>query len=164
MDKQTLERLMIDEALGALEPDVSLLLSAYCETLSNCDAELAAWQRVAAGARAAMPEQATEELPPFAAPVRLSRPWRLARIGVSIAAVLAIGVGIGLRMAPQPSHPPQSNVTVQSTTTEMPRSAGVSDFWSSQRLMASAQQPERLATSTWHWTSPIAEPEIGETK
>jgi hypothetical protein len=67
-------------------------------------------------------------------------------------------------MARQGSHPPESNIAVQSNKTEMPRAAGVPDFWSSQRLMASAQQQERLATSTWHWTSPIAEPETGEIK
>ena len=51
MDDATLDRLMIDDALGALEPDVSALLAAYTASLPQNEQRRADWRALAERAR-----------------------------------------------------------------------------------------------------------------
>ncbi len=164
MDQATLERLILDDALGALPSDASALLAAYVQTLPGGNERLAAWQRVAATARTAMPTELAAPLPPFSAPKHTSNPWRIGAIGLAAAAVLAMGVGIGLWMPRRVAAPTQVAVVPQPIVVEMRSSGGVHDFWSSQRLLASAMQEKHEPSSAWHWSSPVSEPEFGVTK
>jgi len=164
MDQETLERLMLDDALGALSVDASELLAAYARTLPGGDERLAGWQRVAATARAAMPSESAEALPPFPVRRTVSNPWRMVRMGLSVAAVLAIGVAIGSWMPRGPGAPAQVAVVTQAIVAEMPSGGGVRDFWSTQRLLASALGRKHESPSAWHWTSPITQPEMDGVK
>jgi hypothetical protein len=164
MDDETLKRLMIDDALGALSPDVSSLLSAYSETVPAGKSERSAWRSLAMDARRALSQQTVEDLPPFPATQRISLPWRFARIGISAAAMLAIGVGIGLRMPRAVPPRPEVAVAVQPAATELAGSNDMGGFWSSQRLLAYAEQQKRPKSSSLRWTSPVKMPEIGELK
>jgi len=145
MDAAILERLMIDDALGALSPDVRALLQAH---LSGRESELAQWHRVADTAKLALPPATVESLPPF--PRRFG--WRMApslAMGLAAAAVLLLGIGIGWRVAPSPSVP-----IAAAHTPAPPRpvaTAGVTDFWSSNRLVAVALDTERHAQPAPHW-------------
>ena len=147
MDAAILERLMIDDALGALSPDVRALLQAH---LSGRESELAQWQRVVDTARLALPPATVESLPPF--PRRYE--WRIApslAMGLAAAAVLLLGIGIGWRITPSPSP----SVAIAAAQTPAPprpvATAGVTDFWSSKRLVAVALDTERHAQPAPHW-------------
>jgi hypothetical protein len=157
MDDTTLERLMMDEALGALSPDVSMLLAAYTQTTG--DARVAQWRRVANLAGEAMGETHLEPLPAFPGQApRQARMWNMARLGLAAAAVLAVGIGIGSWMPSKPA----ANVSVAQAPVETPRrSMGVSDFWSSQRLLASAMESAPRAPSRPQWTWSMIEARTG---
>jgi hypothetical protein len=160
MDQATLERLMLDDALGALSADASELLAACVRTLPGGDERLAAWRRVAATARAAMPGESAKVLPPFPTRRTVSNPWRMVRTGLSVAAVLALGVGIGLWMPRRPVAVTQVAVVSQPIVAEGPSTVGVHDFWSSQRLLALAMEEKHTPSAAWRWSSPVSEPEM----
>jgi anti-sigma factor RsiW len=162
MDEKMLERLMMDDALGALGPDASALLAAYTKTLPDSEAKLAEWRRVSALARQTMPAENMESIPPLAANFQNAlNPWRIARVGGSIAAMLAIGMAIG-------SHFPQARTTsplpTQQTSQVVPPPAhtgGVTDFWSSRRMVASALEQKHPSHSAWKWNSPLNDSQVG---
>jgi hypothetical protein len=161
MDQATLERLMLDEALGALPADVSSLLAAYAQTLPGGGERLAVWQQVAATAKAAMPAEPAAVLPPFPARNLVSNPWRIGPVGLAAAAAaLLIGVGIGLWTPRRPAAAPQVAIVPQSIVAETPSNGGVHDFWSSQRLLASAMEEKHTPSAAWRWSSPVSEPEM----
>jgi anti-sigma factor RsiW len=158
VDDQTLERLMIDDALGALAPDVSALLSDYTQRMGTVDQQRMRWRQLADAARAAMDAPAVEALPPFpAGQLRAARLWHTGRIGMAIAAVLLVGFGIGLWMPSQHAAlAPLAQVSNPSSSSG-PREEGVRDFWSSQRLVASAVEHTGRGHPAWRWTSPLTE-------
>jgi hypothetical protein len=160
MDQATLERLILDDALGALPPDASALLAAYAQTLPGGSDRLAAWQRVAATARAAMPTESAVPLPPFPDQKHISSPWRIGRLGLAVAAVLAMGVGIGWWMPHRSIPPAQVAIMPQQIVAETPSAGAVHDFWSSNRLLASAMEQKHESSAAWHWSSPINQSEM----
>ena len=84
---------------------------------------------------------------------------------LSTAALLAIGVGIGLHISRPVVHPVASVVVIQPAPEETSRPAAEDGgFWSSRRFIACAQQEKREDTSPLHWTSPVKMPDIGEIK
>jgi hypothetical protein len=137
MDEAILERLMIDDALGALSPDARALLEAY---VCNQPKELAAWRRVAAAAAEAIPVAKAESLPPFPRQSVL----RFPRVALAAAAVLLIGIGIGWEFSPAPA--PQDLVMAPQTPQAV-ADVGITDFWSSSRLVAAALDAEQHAPS-----------------
>jgi hypothetical protein len=168
MDDQTLERLMIDDALGALPPDVSELLAAHTSSSPLATEQKKRWRQTAelAGRASESHEQAVATLLP---PLSLRSHPRRARIGLAIAAAWLIGIGIGLLMPhgsatnPGPSPAVIAKLTPSSSSSAPP--AGVTDFWSSQRLISMATAGDRnrprTASAKWHWTSPVRAPEVG---
>jgi hypothetical protein len=165
MDDATLERLIFDDALGALSPDASALLASYAQTLPGSSERLTAWKQLAATAKAALPTESVAEplppLPPFSPGRTVASPWRITRVGLSFAAVLLMGLGIGSWFAHPPAASPHTSQTV---VAEAPTIPGVHGFWSSQRLLASAMDQRSEPSSAWHWTSLLNQPEIGEIK
>ena len=99
MDDATLERLILDDALGALSPDASALLAAHIKTLPGGSERLAAWRQVADSARSAMPTEAVADLPPFPVHGMTSNPWRISRIGLLRRRCAVSGVGDWLVVA-----------------------------------------------------------------
>lgn len=163
MDDAILERLMIDDALQALAPDVSALLAAYTAGMPAAGERRARWRDLADAARAALEVEASEELPPFPAnKLRTSQRWHKARIGLSVAAVLALGVGIGSWWPTKPAAAPTVGRIASPLQSEPPRSTGIQDFWSSQRLLASAAQHRVGNHPALKWTSPLTESPNGE--
>jgi hypothetical protein len=158
VDDQTLERLMIDDALGALAPDVSALLSEYTQNVGAADQQRLRWRELAEAARQAMGTPAAEALPPFPSrQLRAARLWHSGRIGLAIAAVLLLGFGIGLWMPSQRAAvEPLARITSPSSSSGE-REEGVRDFWSSQRLVASAAEHTGRGHPAWRWTSPLTE-------
>jgi hypothetical protein len=163
MDDATLDRLMIDDALGALEPDISVLLAAYTATIPDIEQRRAGWRDLAEKARHAMAMPAADALPPFpAAQLRAARFWHNGRLGVAIAAVLALGVGIGLWMPGKHVAVAPIAQVINPAPSSPPRAIGVSDFWSSRRLLASAVEHGVQGRPAWRWSSPLTESANGE--
>ena len=142
MDDATLERLMIDDSLGALEPDVSALLAAYSAGLPEAQRQAARWRQIADRADAAIEDRTAVTLPPFPARQLQAARWRRAvGVGLAMAAAVMLGLGIGL-MVPQRTG---NGIVAKATQSqaEAPREAAVNDFWSTQRLVAAAVERNR---------------------
>jgi hypothetical protein len=161
LDQAAVERLMIDDALGALDPDVQALLADYLARAGAGDREQQQWRRVADAARKALPEDVEERLlPPF--PGRRMQAWRLWRvtqIAVAAAALLVIGFDLGRGRIRQPEPAPV--IAQAPAPTEPVASFGVQNFWSPQRLLASAMQARPQPAPAWHWNLQTGKPEMG---
>jgi anti-sigma factor RsiW len=157
VDKTTLERLMIDEALGGLSTAVRALLAAYVRTNDAAQAQQARWRELGEMAREGMPEDAPEDIL-GALPVRAKGRMRQRRewwAGLAAAAGMLLGVGIGMRLP----KPPTVGVTVAAADRAVAavetnaNVGGVRDFWSTRRLVATAMETRRQAqpAGTWNW-------------
>lgn len=162
MDNDVLQRLMMDDALGALEPDARVLLEEYFKTQSAQRSEQDTWQRIAATAARAISDGPVETLPEFPRRrLQWSRFERAGRLTMSAAAMVLIGLGVGLhlsRSSTGPSFTPNSlpsiAMSVPRPVTVAPQAAatiGVADFWSTQRLLASALSANRQPRPQWQW-------------
>jgi hypothetical protein len=162
VNEQTLERLIIDEALGALPPDVGELLAAYCANTTH-ERERQEWQRLTLTAREALQPRATEAIPVFPVQaVRVLRFRRTAVMALSAAAALLFGIGIGVHLhLAQPSAGPVLAAQPTNASVVAPATAGVLDIWSSNRLLAVALESKREAQPQWRWSSPVDQPQIG---
>ena len=162
MDDAALQRLMMDDALGALEPDTRALLGEYLKDRPALKADHAQWQRLTAAATQAIPASVPETLPEFPRRrLQWSRFHRAARLTFSAAAMVLIGVGVGLRVS-KPSNSTAVATNIPSPlAVNMPHPApasadaaatfGVPDFWSTQRLLASALSANRQPRPQWQW-------------
>ena len=168
MDDQTLERLMIDDALGALSPDASELLAAHIASSPHAAERLNRWRQTTELARRASESQ-EPTVAPSLPPLSLRAHPRWTRIGLAIAAAWLLGIGVGLLVPHGPSSNPGPSPAVIAKLTPPSSSnapaAGVTDFWSSQRLISMATAGDRnrprAAGAQWRWTSPVRAPEIG---
>ena len=161
MNQQTLERLMMDDALDTLSPDVKDLLNAYTAPVGAAG-ELAVWAKLAASAGEAMHEDAHNNPATSALPIRLLRSarfWHRAQFGFAAAALMALGIAIGIcvplsmeqRREPIASIAPLPQPVVKPESTVAPTTG----FWSSQRLLAVALESKRSAAPApqWNWIS-----------
>jgi hypothetical protein len=136
VDETTLERLMMDDALEALGPDVKELLGAYIQSSAADAKRHGQWMRLGAAAEEAVRVAPLDKLPPF--PGRGSRSLRLWGETLAIAAAVIVGIAVGLVMQkPQEARTVavQTSAPVAAQPAEM---LGVADFWSSKRLLAEA--------------------------
>lgn len=174
MDAETLERLLMDRALGGLTPDVEALLDAYLERDSHAAARAAEFQAAAIAARRVLSTGSSAALPPFPA-VRLEhighvrRRLVLVRNVAGLAAALVLGVGLGAAYfrhvgeraggaVPLPGAAPAKVVAVASTVTP---SRGSADFWSAQRLYEQMRSVKRPETPRVFWSSSVQLPRLG---
>ena len=152
MDRQTLERLMIDDALGALSPDASALLAVHTDA-----GERGRWKEIAALAKSAgagglfLDSEAVAEgsLPAGASGRRV-----MGRILV-MAAMLLVGLGIGLLIPRRSASPPMATLPgpqwqLDSAVAAAPAADAVPDFWSSRRLIGAAVN--RNGPPPPHWS------------
>ncbi len=161
MNDQTLERLMIDQSLGALPDDVNQLLSAFVASQPDGLRHLDQWNQMAAIAQQALGPSQEETAPPFPIGVlRRRQIWHAGRLSLAAAAMLAVGIGIG-QLTPRESASRQPVEVTMARPTSPPIAAGVESFWSSRRLLALAADQPRQLPSNLQWTSPIAQPQIG---
>ena len=186
MNRETLERLMLDDSLGALADDIrALLIERVAVAGSPAAARLAAYRRTVKGARAALKQARRETLPPFPAArlrgeaLRLRR-RRLAGRIAALAASLVLGLGLGYLAfsraeatapAPAPAAVAQTVPTNPEPFPEQPfpgtspeptpAPAVVTDFWSARRLAAQARAVRPQAPLKVTWLSPVEEPSIG---
>jgi|GEM_PF-4241508 len=149
MDQLTLERLLIDDALEALPPDVHTLLTAYLESTGQHPKQ-AAWMAVADAARKALPgvDAMEKEISLPSLRVRPNPLWQQLRLGLRAAAMIMIGAGIGMYLSRHAAEsiPAQVARPVAAATPQIETSSlGVSDFWSEKRLIAWATQGEPKA-------------------
>jgi hypothetical protein len=176
MEPATLDRLMIDDALGALSPDVSALLAAHIRLLPGASEQMAAWNRVTQTAKEAMPAEQVESLPPLRwnasqqnsthgniSPLRWQR--RLISAAGTIAAAILLGISIGLFV---PRKYPQSTVVITLPAPVgirpiaiVPQDDNAGDFWSSKRLLAIAIENKHSLRSGPSGTAALIQSELG---
>lgn len=167
MDAETLERLLMDRALGGLAPDVDALLDAYLAQDPSAAERAREFTAAAAAARAVLGAHGREALPPFPGP-RLAaleaarRRLRIVRNVTSLAAVLIIGIGLGIglardaRRAPRPDTRPARLVLA---TVERPMRN--TSMWSKQRLIERARRTHSDADLKLIWESAVDRPHLG---
>jgi len=188
MNPETLDRLMLDDSLGAMADDIrSLLADRIGPPGSPAAARLTAYRRTVDAARAALAQPARAPLPPFPAArlrdgaLRLRRRRQVGRIA-ALAASLVLGLGLGYLAfsradvtAPAPAPAPVAVAQTAPSNPEpfpeqpfpgtspesAPAPAVVTDFWSARRLAAHAMAARPQAPVKVTWLSPVEEPSIG---
>jgi hypothetical protein len=162
MDRETLKRLMIDDAFEALPADVGALLTAYTDGHPTEAAELSRWRQVTELAAQLADSPRTETLPPFPrrefATVNLRR---VALVAGALAAAVLLGFNLNAWRSPASQTQPLAAVAPPASVAEAKPFTGVQDFWSSRRLLATTlNQPEPSQSQT-HWMLFPDNPKIG---
>ena len=171
MDQGTIERLMLDDSLGALSDDIRALLAERIAAAgSPAVLRSAAYQRTVEAARAALAQPERAALPPFPA-TRLRREaaslrrQRLAGRIAALAASLVLGLGLGYLVFGRPdvtaSVPAPAAVTQVAAPDAAPAPEAVTEFWSSRRLAARAMAAQSQTPVKVTWISPVQQPRIG---
>ena len=153
MDKETLDRLLIDRALGALEPDVKELLDAYLQQAGVSADPYSETEDVVRLSRNLLKTEGEAVLPAFRGPKSVRNRQRQFVIlqTTGIAAMLLIGFFIGRgRVA---DNEPVSKCPVVVSVASAPSDSGI---WSINRFRKLSTSNRR---STWKWTSPVRQPE-----
>ncbi len=172
MDRETLERLKLDRALGVLPPDCEALLTAYIQGRPADVSDLHALERTVTLARRALRDEAPARLPGFPGE-RLRRAarseWRrrTARNLTGIAASALIGFGLRAAWFPATeSGRGEGRVPIVAqgrTESEGEADSHEAGFWSAHRLheQRAAVQPSQQPPRRLIWHSPVEIPEIG---
>lgn len=179
LDPQTVERLIMDDALGRLEPDVAALLKEYLAAHPEMNADARQYAALAATAQRALETTEPLVLPRFpresSAPqlrVGRSRLFTWPQLAVA-AACLCVGVGLGHVLTTPAARvvtPEQPPPPIHSTDprTSAPALAAVrlaepspSDaFWSTRRLMKKSLEESRRPEIPVQWVSPVEAPRL----
>lgn len=166
MDTETLERLLMDRALGGLTPDAAELMTAYLAHDAAAAARAREFDAAAAAARAVLRPGGGAALPSFPA-LRLRkleearRRLRIVRniAGLAAAIVLGLGIGAGLwrggGVSPVQTRP-QAVVVPESRVI-----AVAGGFWSTERLIEQARHAKRAGAPRLIWNSAVSEPRPG---
>ncbi len=170
MDAETLERLLMDRALGALSPDADALLTAYLEHDAEATERSREFAAAATSARHVLRRAAPATLPPFPAAgvqqleqARRRLVW--VRNAASMAAALVIGVGLGAWLTKQ--MPADGRTDVKPVVVEFVAKLPVAEpepaanrFWSTQRLYEQARRTKRVEAARVIWDSPVLKPRL----
>lgn len=169
MERQTLERLLIDRAAGALDDDVEQLLAAYLAGDAEAAKAASGWRDVADLARRAMAVSEQVVLPRLRTG-HMGVGWRSRRtsvfaLGGAVAAAACILLGVVLGRSvfvasrdTAPSRPvavaPAGNDAVKAPAVAATADEG---FWSIRKAMAQPAASVRMGpVLVWH--SPVKEP------
>ena len=156
MNNTALDTLLIDRALGALTPEMEMLLDAYLAQNPEVSGELERTFDTVNLVRDALKEESTVSLPEFLAPIRI-RQRKIRRYTLQVAgmaATLVIGVFFGqyhmdssLTSVPSPTYAVAESEPV-------PKATGI---WSitPDRHRRPTRQP-----SNWKWHSPVQQPRL----
>jgi hypothetical protein len=168
MNPDILERLLIDQALGQLTPDMVALLDAYQSDHPAVGPRASGLERTVRLAGDVLRTREIAALPPFpAARIRSASnkryTLRVVRDVSALAATLVFGVLLGTRVltpsaaiAPRPTE--RSLPVVQVTPAQRPTTGD--DFWSAARLYQTACNAKHGATTRLVWDSPIERPKL----
>jgi anti-sigma factor RsiW len=179
MDIDTLDRLLMDRALGALPPDTDALLAAYLNHDVAAAARAQEYEAVAAAARRLVQTPAPPALPPFST-LRIReieearRRVRALRYVAGIAAAFVVGIGLGIGFPRGPSlrasAQPESVAPVKQTSA-IPRALRLAStpepappelgLWSMQRLYDNARQARHSESVRLIWDSAVSLPKPG---
>lgn len=168
MDHETLERLVLDDSLGALSDDIRVLLAERI----GAAARSAAYRRTVDDARAVLAQQRREALLPFpAARLRCEAAGlhrrRLAGRIAALAASLVLGLGLGYLAfgradATAPAGAPAPTQVAQVVPpAPAPAPEAVTEFWSTRGLAARAMAAQPQTSIKVTWVSPVQQPRIG---
>ena len=174
MNAKTLDRLLIDRALGSLSEDVAALLTAYLEQHPEASRRGGEFEDAATAARQVLRQPSSATLPPFpTAAVQRSEQHRRrltwARGVSGLAASLLAGVGLGSWLlapsaTPTSRHGPGDEPRgVAAVAVAMP-AAQSADFWSTDSLVRRARRAghEHPVAVVWH--SSVMQPNLGESQ
>lgn len=170
MSPETIERLILDKALGALPADCQALLEAYLESRPSEMASCRSTEDLLGRVRIAMTDGVAQPLPSFPAG-RLSRVRRIGltgRVAMSVAAVAAcVLLGFGLHAMVFPDMPlrpdvPKAVLVVQVDAVRPAQAHRDGDgFWSGRRLSEQATEAPQPTPSPLIWGSPARTPRLG---
>jgi anti-sigma factor RsiW len=166
MDPETLDRLLMDRALGGLPPDMETLLAAYLEANSRAAARAREFEQAAAAARNVLRERTPLSLPPFPA-VRIDQLERARRrvtwvrnVGGLAAAVL-LGIGLGVALLGHRSEVPAGRMAPAPTVAALDAELKPGEFWSAARLYEQARHNRRSDSVRFIWYSAVERPRLG---
>ena len=171
MNSETLERLMLDRALGALPADCEALLTAYLESHPDAAAACREIEQTVGLARRSLAKEPIESLPAFPADKLLRsgrslRLWRTAKTAVAVAASIAIGFGahawLSRAASPGPGRTTPPALAYSGSERVSEESAEGSAFWSGRRLYERAAGTQRQSSNRVIWDSPLKAPRKGD--
>ena len=171
MDSETLERLMLDRALGALPADCEALLVAYLESHPEAASACREIEQAVGLARRALAEEPTKPLPAFPADRLLRsgrsfRLWRTARVAAAVAASIAIGFGAHVWLSRASTtgsgRPPAPMVAYSGSEQVSEDGREGAAFWSGRRLYERAAGTQRQSSNRLIWDSPLRTPRKGD--
>jgi len=171
MDREALDRLLLDRSLGALSSDVEALLAAQIETDPSAQQRWSEYASVTTAARQVLHSNTVSSLPPFPSAriqglERTRRQLVLFRRVAGLAAALVVGTVLGswwVRPAAPALQPDKRPAFVHQASgdTERAGRSEKSDFWSIRRLHQTAQASARDGATRVIWDSPVSRPRIG---
>ena len=169
LELETLERLLTDQAMGALAPDVESLLTSYVAFDRRGQTALREITRTIETARSVLDRTGVESgasLPPLRAASGRRGAWPR-RIAAAAALAACLLAGFALRTwtespaSPLPAHLNTGQPGGQvSETTQTDARTGGSDFWSIRRLYESARNAPDRRPSGVNWTTPLGKPQL----
>ncbi len=169
MDAQTMERLLLDRALGTMPPDTAALLDAYLAEQPAAAAEAERWAATTQLAGLALEGDRESPLPAFprarlmSAGMRHRRSMLAWRI-TGLAACWLIGLGMGglwwRTSRNTPASPDRHAVVMnpEDSTFE----AAQESFWSVRRLYERTSTGQVRPSPRVIWQSPLVVPKVGE--
>ena len=163
MNQETLERLLVDQALGALSADVNSLLDAYASEVparQDLQKDIRSTVQLAG---AVLHRSARIQLPPLKIqPLTAERTVGRRRSWwpMQLAAVFVVGLALGLQfrnsLAPRaPRKEPMASLVALAPAASAPAPAG---FWSIARFAAMQQPGPETSRAEFTWTSPVRKP------
>jgi hypothetical protein len=168
MDSETLDRLLMDQALGALPLDVDMLLAAYLDHDAAAAARAREFAAATMAARRLLRQPTPTRLPPFPAAdihnvEQTQRRVHALGYVASMAAVLVVGIGLGLVFPRSPTRAtPAPLITLASAAPIVAAHEAEAGFWSTQRLYENARQVRRADTPRLIWDSTTSLPRLGD--
>ncbi len=175
MDTDTLERLMIDRALGGLPPDAEVLLSAYLADHPDARAIAERIEETVTSAKAALADDRPAWMPPFPAETirrgfSARRRWVFIARAAGLAACVLIGVGLHLAWTSggvgDTTGAPPSGIRERAPFV-LNRQAAAAEpqgpgFWSARRWYERTEQRRLDSGRRVIWDSPLSLPRLGD--
>ena len=154
MNKEALERLLIDHAAGELSPDMEELLEAHLEqdpAARNEAAEIGETLRLARLALAGEPAVA----------LSVPRPaWHVPAWAWRMAACFVCGLSLGIFAMRGRNEPPRATVSIPGHEMAAKATPDESGIWSARRFRAGLPPVTVKAENRIIWKSPVRKPEM----
>lgn len=168
MNAETLERLLMDRALGGLSAEVDELLDAYLERDAQAAARAGEFAEAARLARHALGGAPATVLPPFPAArieklQQARRSLVLVRNIAGLAAALVLGIGVGAAFVKHFAAEELPSVPLVLTHPRQTAEGDSADgFWSARRLYDRVRPSPRVDSVKVIWDSPVERPRLGD--